>query len=505
MGTLTKKFTKEKLLGIVYTPQHIVNKILDDINFNNQEILGKYILDPACGDGRFLIEIVKRIIKVSEKNKLKKNLSYVYGWDIDLDAIIKCKKNLDHILNLYNISENIEWNLFHKNSLYEIKNYQNRNIFNQSNNNIYFDYIVGNPPYIRIQNLDEFQRAYIQKYFTFCNKGSTDIYIAFIELCINMLSKNGVCGLITPNTYFNTETAKELRKYFAVNKNIIQITNFNYIQVFDHATTYSSIIVFGKKENESFEYEEAIEIDMFKKITLPQKILKNDIWQFTNDVESINKGKKLKEICKIHVGITTLYDKAYIFNIIEEYDEKNYIVDTTLRGKIVIEKNILKPIIKVSKLKNSNIEINEVILFPYEKICNKHKIIPEEKLKTCYPKAYEYLLSIKNELAKRDNGKPINPWYGFGRTQGLDTSFGKKILFSPMNIKPNFILCENENTTFYSGYCIKYDGNYNKLLKQLNSERMEHFIKISGRDFRGGWKSYNKKIVQEFIVNSEEL
>jgi len=108
-------------------------------------------------------------------------------------------------------------------------------------------------------------------------------------------------------------------------------------------------------------------------------------------------------------------------------------------------------------------------------------------------------------LAKRDNGNPIMPWYAFGRTQSLDTSFGKKIIFSPMNIKPNFILYENEECTFYSGYCIKYDGDYYKLLKQLNSEVMEKFISISSRDFRGGWKAYNKKVIEDFIINTDEL
>ena len=132
----------------------------------------------------------------------------------------------------------------------------------------------------------------------------------------------------------------------------------------------------------------------------------------------------------------------------------------------------------------------------------KHKIIAEDELKEKFPFAYEYLLKSKSILDKRDNGNP-NPvaWYAFGRTQGLDTTFGKKILFSPMNKKPNFIFSEFEEATFYSGYCIKYDGDYNYLLTKLNSKKMEEYIKITARDFRGGCKAYNKKIVQEFLIN----
>jgi adenine-specific DNA-methyltransferase len=55
-----------------------------------------------------------------------------------------------------------------------------------------------------------------------------------------------------------------------------------------------------------------------------------------------------------------------------------------------------------------------------------------------------------------------------------------------MNDKPNFIYYNNPDCTFYSGYCIKYNGSVEKLIPQLNSERMEKFISMSSRDFRGG-------------------
>ncbi|MDR2065040.1 MAG: hypothetical protein LBP85_04955 [Prevotellaceae bacterium] len=142
-----------------------------------------------------------------------------------------------------------------------------------------------------------------------------------------------------------------------------------------------------------------------------------------------------------------------------------------------------------------------------KKICNTHEeitIIPENELKDFFPLAYDYLLSVKRELDKRDNGTP-NPvaWYAFGRSQGLDTSFGEKIIFSPMNCKPNFIYYPNPESTFYSGYCIKKINGLSieKLLTQLNSDRMDKFVSMSSRDFRGGWKAYNKKIIENFEIN----
>lgn len=491
MASLTKTYDNQKLLGQVYTPRFVVEKILLDIGFNNESVLGKTILDPSCGDGRFLVVVAEKIIELSPKENLQENLEKIYGWDIDEKAITYCLKNLNELIKPFDVQVN--WNIQVCNSLKKIIEFDTQK----------FDFIVGNPPYIRIQHLEETERTFVQNFYKFCKSGSTDTYIAFYELCDFLLKKDGVCGLITPNTFFYSETAKFMRAYF-VNKQILKkITNYGDIQLFENATTYSAITIFGKKANETFVFEQAKNLTEFDTRKISFHEIKNQkIWQLGFNTSIEQEGVKLKEICNIHVGITTLCDKAYIFSIQEIENEPDLVfAKTYFKGLVKIEKAILKPIIKASKLKSSKDEINRYILFPYQKVNGKHKIIPEETLKKDFPLAYEYLLSVKDELDKRDNGKP-NPvaWYAFGRSQGLDTSFGKKILFSPMNNKPNFILVEDEESTFYSGYCIKYEGDYKFLLEQLNSQRFAEFISVSSRDFRGGWKAYNKKALEEFTI-----
>ena len=496
MASLAKSYSQEKLLGQVYTPRFIVCKILDDIGYNSCKILGKTIIDPACGDGRFLIEVVKRIIEFSPENDLKKNLECVYGWDIDEVAIIECRENLNYLVRNNNID--IQWNVNLTNS---IEKYEKPDLFAVSEFQK-FDFIVGNPPYIRIQHLELAQRNYIQKNYDFCKSGSTDIYIAFYELCINLLSKNGICGLITPNTFIFTETARPLRQYFAAYKNLVQITNYGDIQLFDNATTYSAITIFTNRKNNNFKFQKAVSENSFEERIVDFSELKEPFWQLTTENTKKINGKKLKEICNIHVGITTLCDGAYIFSI-EELDENYVLANTKFKGKVKIEKNILKAIVKGSKLKHSEEIIKEYILFPYKQLNGKNIIVPENELKEKFPFAYNYLLTVKPELDKRDNGMP-NPvaWYAFGRSQGLDTSFGEKIIFSPMNDKPNFVYYSNPDCTFYSGYCIKKINGVSveKLMLQLNSDRMDKFVSMSSRDFRGGWKAYNKKIVENFEV-----
>ena len=498
MASLAKSYSQEKLFGQIYTPQFIVNKILDDVGYNSPIILGKTIIDPACGDGRFLVEIVKRIMEFSPENELKENLECVFGWDIDFVAINECRKNLNLLIKNKNID--VQWNVNVTNSL---EKYEKPDLFAVSEFQK-FDFIVGNPPYIRIQHLDLIQRNYIQKNYDFCKSGSTDIYIAFYELCINLLSRTGTCGLITPNTFLFTETARPLRLYFAANKNLLQITNYGDIQLFDDATTYSAITVFNNNKNKNFKFQKAVSEKTVEEKIVDFSELKEPFWQLATDnsEEIIGKKLKLKEICNIHVGITTLCDSAYIFPI-EELDENFVIANTKFKGKVKVEKSILKPIVKGSKLKHTDEKIKEHVLFPYKRINGKNVIISEFEMKENYPYAYKYLLSVKSELDKRDNGTP-NPvvWYAFGRSQGLDTSFGEKIIFSPMNYKPNFVYYPNPECTLYSGYCIKKINGLSveKLILQLNSDRMDKFISMSSRDFRGGWKAYNKKIIENFEV-----
>ena len=494
MASLAKVYSDEKLKGSVYTPAFIVRQILDDIGYIDSSVLGKRIIDPACGDGRFLVEVAKRVIGCSPNNELKQHLECIYGWDINPTAVKECINNLNELVSIP-----IDWNIRQTNS---IKHIQKRNLFALKGEAEEFDYIVGNPPYIRIQHLDIEQRQYVQNNYTFCKGGSTDIYIAFYELCLSLLTDDGICGLITPNTFLHTETARPLRQYFAAHKNIKQLTNYGDVQLFDDATTYSAITIFDKQERHQFLYQRACDQNTMESRRIAFSELTEPFWQLSHrePATESTSGKKLKDICKIHVGITTLCDSAYIFSI-EKTNDKFAFVKTKLRGTIKIEKAILKPIVKGSKLKNADQKITKYVLFPYEKHNGKHVIISEDELQRKFPLAYDYLLSVKPELDKRDNGRP-NPvaWYAFGRSQGLDTSFGAKIIFSPMNHRPNFVYYENPECTFYSGYCIKYDGDIDKLLLQLNSERMQEFVSASSRDFRGGWKAYNKKIIENFEV-----
>lgn len=501
------KVSEKKLNGIVYTPQWIVELILDNLDYKN-DIYEKKIIDPACGDGAFLSEILVRFIKDAQKEKIENQFikekieNNIFGFDIDESAVKKCIAILDNIAQKYGL-KNIRWNILKTDSL--DKSFVSK-FFNS------FDFVVGNPPYIRIQHLGLKRREKIQNEWHLCKKGSTDIFIAFFELGYYLLNKTGKLGYITPNTYLKTKAGESLRNFIKFHQILKTLIDFEYNQLFDNATTYSLITILDKNhkkntfslfkgDKESINYIDEINTENLSKDNWI--LTSNDILKKLNEVEK--RGVPLGKIAKIHVGITTLADDYYIF---KDPVFKGNLAEIKLKDgrTFQIEREILKPIIKASVLKNPNEDQNRFIIFPYQKIGDKHFIIKEKVLKEKYPYTYKYFKTIKKVLDGRDKGKP-NPvaWYAFGRSQGIDTSFGKKILTSPINLKPNFIVWKKEEYTFYAGYCIKFDGDLEVLAKYLNSNDMEFYINHISRNYQNNYKSFAKSFIEKFGVDDRNL
>ncbi|GLU52323.1 HsdM family class I SAM-dependent methyltransferase [Dyadobacter frigoris] len=483
---------EKKLFGRVYTPDFIVEKILNDIGFIGDDS-HKTIVDPACGDGQFLKEIVIRILSNAPVNKLKEALHNVYGWDIDKTAVQECRNSLNELLVPHNIK--IEWNISEGNSLDHLLHSK-------------FDYIVGNPPYVRVQNLTEDVRFFLKANYKFCSKGSTDLYIAFFELASKLLKKNGKCAYITPNSYFVSDSAYQLRKFFEEKKNILQITNYKNELVFNDASTYSAITIFDNSTHSDFLYQESNDDFKYESKRISFKHLSGrKFWYLTlsNEFLEIKEGQRLGDICQISVGIATLADWAYIVKVTKFISTKVTQIENKRGKTFLIEKAILKPIIKASKLKSTDDVITEFIIYPYFKNSNgRSEIISEDFLKKHYPLTYEYFLQNKESLQERDKGKE-NPvaWYAFGRTQSMDSSIGEKIVFSPMKKKPNFIISQNPEGLVYSGYYIKFDGDYKWLLDKLNSKEMEDYLDVTGRYFRHGWRGLTKRVLEDFVIATD--
>lgn len=491
---------KHKILGQVYTPTWVVNEILNLVNYSDGSILNRYILEPACGDGAFLEEIVKRYIKAGVDNNLTNDAitagleKYIYGVELDKIEYEKCIRNLDNIVHKYLGAHNIDWKVYNLNTLDFYINHKK-----------VFDYIIGNPPYIRIHNLDLNTRDFIKNNFQFSN-GTIDIYITFFEMAFYMLNSDGMIGYITPNSYLHNSSYEMFRKFLKHSGGMHTLIDFKSNKIFKGYSTYTAISIINFNSNRtSFVYKELVGeiIKTVNTIQYDQLELKD--WSFTDKeneyfLRNLNIGKNtyIKELFDVQYGFATLRDKIYIGEI-SEFGDNN---DLVYFNNHLVEKNILMDCIKGSKFKGT-IDKRKKIIFPYKKISNRYQVISEVEMLNCYPYCYKYFLSHKEELLARNLDKGAI-WYEYGRSQGVQSMHNEKVILSTlMKDKINFYRVP-ASVLMYSGIFVTKKNpttDWNILENLLSSEVFHKYISITGKDFSSGYKSITSKQIKNFKIH----
>ena len=89
---------RKKQTGEDFTPLELVNEMLDKLPLEVWEE-GKTYLDPSCGNGNFIVELLKR--KLLHKHNPKTVLSTIYGCDIMQDNIKECRLRLLKLVSNY--------------------------------------------------------------------------------------------------------------------------------------------------------------------------------------------------------------------------------------------------------------------------------------------------------------------------------------------------------------------------------------------------------------------
>ncbi|EAC2026538.1 class I SAM-dependent DNA methyltransferase [Campylobacter jejuni] len=194
-----------------------------------------------------------------------------------------------------------------------------------------FDLIIGNPPYIRQEELKELKPHLAKNYKVY--KGTSDIYTYFYELGFNVLKdRGGVLSYITSNKYTRAGYGEALREFLLKNVKFLEYTDLNGIKVFDSATVDTSILCFekSKSKDNKFKYLAlsneilktcAYDIGLYKDFAeFSQNSLSKESFTFSDENTSALKAKierigtPLKEWygLNINYGIKTGHNEAFI-------------------------------------------------------------------------------------------------------------------------------------------------------------------------------------------------
>jgi SAM-dependent methyltransferase len=349
LGEQPKENGKRKVDGIFYTPAYVtaymvretVGKLCEEkkialeltdlqIDIENPALreeqiikLQNYenwlatikVLDPACGSGAFLNQVLTFFIaeynwlittknalsplKVKEKTeKTPQNINLdIFAPVVALEAkIVEAERNIIHQIlennifgvdlneesveitklslwlktaqmrqKLNNLTENIKCGdsliddeTFYTENVFDWKKHfdwkkEFPQIFSENTQNQGFTIIVGNPPYVRQELLKPKQKKYLEKRYPNVYSGVADLYVYFYAKAFEILQPNGTLAFITPNKWFKTKYGLELRKLLK-NYDIQHIVDFFEIKIFDASTEPQIIILKNTQTNNDFDY-----------------------------------------------------------------------------------------------------------------------------------------------------------------------------------------------------------------------------------------------------------
>ncbi len=457
-----------KKLGKVYTPKNIVEQILDSVQYKGKAILEKHVIDNSSGDGAFLIDIVMRYCEEfirnygEDKARLKSHLEqYIHGIEINNDERLISIERLNKVVELHGLT-NVKWDVINDNTI-KVTKYNKK-----------MDFVIGNPPYVRVHNLgDDFE---IIKQMKFSNKGMTDLFIVFYELGLSMLNKNGKLAYITPNSIFNSLAGTEFRKYIIDNKLLSEVINLGHYQPFHKITAYTTILLLDKNHQEDqVVYQELNEDGLHFIDTLDYAIFYMDNKFYFSKKENLIRFKEIittKKNNKILVknGLATLRDKVFISD------------------KFPFKSKHIIPVIKASTGQKKE------LIYPYD---NNAKLVDFANLDQS---VQEYLNSHKAQLNSRSLDKKTN-WYAFGRSQAIrDITKNKVAINSLVRESADLKIIESmSGTGVYSGlYIIGLD--INKIENILRLKGFIEYVKILGKYKSGGYYTYSSSDLEKYLI-----
>lgn len=337
-----EKIISKKLRGGYYTPKRITDFISDWAINDKQDS----VLEPSCGDGAFIESMIDRFsILGTNKTDIPKNIHGIEFLKEEADKAASKYKKFDIDLKVNSI---LTGDFFE----YCINNLMGK---------IYFNSVIGNPPFIRYQDFPEKQRNLA---FDLMNRAGlkptklTNTWIPFLVASTLLLKEKGKLGMVIPAELFQVNYAAETRLFLSKSFSSINIITFRKL-VFD-GIQQEIVLLLAEKNGKKMHGINVIELNDIDellnfnlsthKVNPIQLNHSTEKWtQYYLNNEELNLLRRLKDdqtipvtgdYMNVDVGVVTGQNKFFVVskNDVDKYKINSYV------KKIVGRSNHLKGI-----------------------------------------------------------------------------------------------------------------------------------------------------------------
>ena len=245
-----------KSTGAIYTPEVVADYLLSEVECVREFRRGMRILDPACGSGVFLVLAFRRLIEKEMRRQGRKLspeelrdilMESIYGVERELDACFVTEFSL--VLTLLHYVEPRE---LHRNPHFLLPVLHNERIFHSdffdpgasfAERDFRFDFVIGNPPWIIAKpDITHQLHAYnwIRLHKATHPVGDYRVAEAFSWRAGELMTTEGVAGLLMPATSLVNVKSRHYRRRFFSEYQVLRVTNFANLRevLFDRRGTF---------------------------------------------------------------------------------------------------------------------------------------------------------------------------------------------------------------------------------------------------------------------------
>lgn len=234
-----KNVPERKAEGATYTPENLANFVARQIVLQLPPVPLKSrlkVLDPAIGEAALLISLLRQL-----KERGIEEVD-VYGFDTDRKALQTASNRLRFLF------PRAQLHFAPENFLRFVDRTSNRGDLFADRPSVKFDLIIANPPYVRTQILGaDLTRKMAQRYGL---TGRIDLYYAFILAIGEVLSDDGVAGVIVSNRFMTTKSGNSVRKSLLRSFQIDRLWDLGDTKLFE-AAVLPAILLFGRRQANS--------------------------------------------------------------------------------------------------------------------------------------------------------------------------------------------------------------------------------------------------------------